>query len=85
MNLFHSEEVNYSNNLPSPGDIILIRNRPHEVICTRMGYRLMHEGKLNMTVGIHETIKTFVAAIREQNWWNTPRSVQRTHDLRTLG
>lgn len=81
MNLFTSEEVNYSNNLPHAGDIILIRNRPHEVVCTRMGYRLVCEGKINMTIGIHETLKTFVEAIREQNTWNTPRSVQRGHAL----
>jgi hypothetical protein len=79
--ILNSEDISMVNQ-PRLGDTIIIRRHEYTVCCTPLGYSLVKDGRRHSAVGIHESIRSLVAAIREQNSFNTPLSRKRTEDLK---
>ena len=78
--ILNSEDVSMVNQ-PQLGDTVIIKRVGYEVVATPLGYSLVNDGRKNREVGIHESIRSLVAAIREQNSFNTPLSRKRSQDL----
>ena len=70
--IYHARDLN-PREFPIIGDTIILNKSSYEVSLSRMGYYLHSNNKKNMTVGIHPSMQSFIAAIKQADMWRGPR------------
>jgi len=50
------------------------------VSLSRMGYYLHQDSKKNMKIGLHPSMKSFIAAIQQADMWRAPKSEKSVYE-----
>jgi len=77
--IYHARDLN-PREFPIVGDTILLNKVAYEVSLSRMGYYLHQDSKKNMKIGLHPSMKSFIAAIQQADMWRAPKSEKSVYE-----